>query len=339
MGSADNQGVLQCIREIVTNSIDEATMGFGKKITIELFSNNRVRCSDEARGCPFGIREDGTEALEAIYTMAHSGGKFNNKVYQNVTGLNGIGAKGTALSSDICDIWSYRNGECAHLHLDKGVKSSFDITQTSHIDGTVVEFIPSQEVYNLEPIEINFDELKKMCKNWSYLSKGISFILINQITNEKIIYCSNNGLIDLINTKDLINKPIYINLNENNIDAEIVMGWTKNRNEEWHIFTNGFENIEGGTPNTGIKTSLTNFFKKRIKLDGNTDIYRRGLYYAVAIKIPNPSFANQTKTKVNNPELRGLCQRATTQMLELFEQSQKEDYNKYRLEMDLFYSL
>ena len=89
MGSADNNGILQCIREIITNSIDEATMGFGNKISIELWEGNRVSVQDEGRGCPFGKREDGTEALEAIYTMAHSGGKFNDKTYQNVAGMNG----------------------------------------------------------------------------------------------------------------------------------------------------------------------------------------------------------------------------------------------------------
>ena len=94
MGSADNQGVLQCIREIITNSIDEATIGYGKNIKVELAWGNRIKISDEGRGAPFGLREDGTEALEAIYTMAHSGGKFDNKIYQNVAGQNGIGAKG-----------------------------------------------------------------------------------------------------------------------------------------------------------------------------------------------------------------------------------------------------
>lgn len=89
MGSADNQGVLQCIREIITNSIDEATMGFGNIIKVELFEGNKVKIEDYGRGAPFGKREDGTEALEAIYTMSHSGGKFSDKIYQNVAGLNG----------------------------------------------------------------------------------------------------------------------------------------------------------------------------------------------------------------------------------------------------------
>lgn len=89
MGSADNQGVLQCIREIITNSIDEYTMGYGKEIFVTLKEGNLVCVEDRGRGCPFGLREDGTEALEAIYTMPHSGGKFNEKTYQNVAGMNG----------------------------------------------------------------------------------------------------------------------------------------------------------------------------------------------------------------------------------------------------------
>lgn len=89
MGSADNQGVLQCIREIVTNSIDEFTMGYGKEIVIRLSKDNKVSVRDFARGTPFGLREDGVDALEAIYTLPHTGGKFSQKTYQNVAGLNG----------------------------------------------------------------------------------------------------------------------------------------------------------------------------------------------------------------------------------------------------------
>lgn len=334
MGSADNLGVLQCLREIITNSIDEATMGFGKKIIVELFENNRVRISDEGRGCPFGKREDGTEALEAIYTMAHSGAKFNDKVFQNVAGMNGIGAKGVALSADWFKVTSFREGLYAQLELKKGVK--VDYIQGKQISnenrtGTVVEFIPSQEVYNLENIKIDFEEVKKMCRDWSYLSKGIEFKLINHITNESITYLSNNGLLDFM--KDSAEKPIHktplhIVLKDGNIEAEIVMSWTGNRVENWHVFTNGLENSEGGTSLTGIKTALTNYFKKILRGEGNPDILRKGLFYAVSCKVPNPSFANQTKTKVNNPELRGLCQRATSQMLDEFQKRHNEEFQK-----------
>ena len=335
MGSADNQGVLQCVREIITNSIDEATMGFGNEITIDLYEGNRIVISDEGRGCPFGKRADGTEALEAIYTMAHSGAKFDNKIFQNVAGMNGIGAKGVALSSDHFQVWSWRDGKSATLKLEKGIKvlyeESSDSKLTKSVSGTVVEFIPSQEVYNLEPIKFDFEEIKKMCRDWSYLSKGVSFVLHNHIINEKVTYLSKNGLIDLMKEKSekmLHKTPLCITIKENGIEAEIVMGWTNNRNEVWHVFTNGLENSEGGTSLTGIKTALTNYFKKKVKGEAHPDILRKGLFYAVSCKVPNPSFANQTKTKVNNPELRGLCQRATTQMLEDFERKHNDEFSK-----------
>ena len=332
MGSADNMGVLQCIREIITNSIDEATMGFGKRIIVDLYQGNRVRIGDEGRGCPFGKREDGTEALEAIYTMAHSGAKFNDKIFQNVAGMNGIGAKGVALSADEFCVVSYRDGQYAKLELRDGIKTNFTTgvgvgTRT----GTVVEFVPSQEVYNLEPIKINFEEVKKMCRDWSYLSKGISFILTDHTTGEKVTYLSKNGMLDFMKDhgdKALHKTPLHITVAENGIEAEIVMEWTNSRSENWHVFTNGLENSEGGTSLTGIKTALTNFFKKKLKGDGSPDVLRKGLFYAVSCKVPNPSFANQTKTKVNNPELRGLCQRATTQMLEEFEYRHGDEFQR-----------
>ena len=335
MGSADNMGVLQCLREIITNSIDEATMGFGKRITVDLYKGNRVRIGDEGRGCPFGKRDDGTEALEAIYTMAHSGAKFNDKIFQNVAGMNGIGGKGVALSADEFVVISYRDGQYAKLELRDGIKTNFEQGAQTMGDkkrtGTVVEFVPSQEVYNLEPIKINFEEVKKMCQDWSYLSKGISFILTDHTTGESITYLSKNGMLDFMKDhgdKALHKTPLHITVAENGVEAEIVMEWTNSRSENWHVFTNGLENSEGGTSLTGIKTALTNFFKKKLKGDGSPDVLRKGLFYAVSCKVPNPSFANQTKTKVNNPELRGLCQRATTQMLEEFEYRHGDEFQR-----------
>lgn len=334
MGSADNMGVLQCLREIITNSIDEATMGFGKKITVELFPNNLVRITDEGRGCPFGKREDGTEALVAIYTMAHSGAKFNDKVFQNVAGMNGIGAKGVALSSDYFNVVSFRDGKFAKMELRKGIIEDYEEgDQLAGVNktGTVVEFIPSPEVYNLEPININFEDVKKMCRDWSYLSKGISFVLTNHVTKEHVTYLSKNGMLDFMKDnadKALHKTPLHITVAENGVEAEIVMEWTNSRAEDWHVFTNGLENSEGGTSLTGIKTALTNFFKKKLKGEGSPDVLRKGLFYAVSCKVPNPSFANQTKTKINNPELRGLCQRATTQMLEEFEYRHGDEFQK-----------
>lgn len=332
MGSADNQGVLQCVREIITNSIDEYTMGYGDRIRVTLDKDNTVTVQDFGRGVPFGLREDGTDALEAIYTMPHSGGKFNDKTYQNVAGMNGIGAKGVALSSDYFFVRSQRDGKIATLILVNGVKQDLTvIDQKTAWSGTFVQFTPSQEVYNLEPININFKDIKKMCEDWSYLCKGLTFELEDKITREKITYYSKNGLVDLMKAKGgkALNKtPLSICLKEGDITAEIAMEWTDSRSETSYVFTNGLENVEGGTSLTGVKTALTNFFKKKLKGEAPPEVLRKGLLYAISCQVPNPSFANQTKTKVNNIELRGLCQRATTQMLESFEQQHADEFQR-----------
>lgn len=332
MGSADNQGVLQCVREIITNSIDEATMGFCNRIIVDLYDGNRITVLDNGRGCPFGLREDGVDALEAIYTLPHSGGKFNNKIYQNVGGLNGIGAKGTALSSDTFRAVSMRDGKQCELVLKEGQKVSLT-TGSSNNRGTFVDFTPSQEVYNLEPIDLKFSDIKEMCRNWSYLYPFLTFILNNHKKGEEetVQYQAKNGLLDFMKTcadKPLNKTPLHITMKENDIEAEIVMCWTSSRNEEWHVFTNGLENTAGGTSLTGVKTALTNYFKKKIKGEVSPDILRKGLFYAVSCKVPQPSFSDQTKTKVNNPVLRGLCQRATGQMLEEFERKHSDEFEK-----------
>ena len=322
MGSADNQGVLQCIRELITNSIDEMTMGYGDEIIVQLGKDNTISVMDNARGVPFGLRDDGTEAMEAIYTMPHTGGKFDEKVYQNVAGMNGIGAKGVALSSSWFMAISFRDGKAAELVLRDGVKDHFEIhDDPDNKHGTWVQFTPSPEVYNLEPIKIDFEDLKEMCKNWSYLTKGVSFKLDNLITKESVVYKSENGILDFL--KDSIKKPIhktplYISVKEDGIECEVAMQWAADRKEHWYVFTNGLANAEGGTSLTGVKTAITNFFKKKFKEEFSPEVARSGLFYIVNCKVPNPSFANQTKTKVNNPELRGLAQRATGQMLEDF---------------------
>ena len=312
MGSADNQGVLQCVREIVSNSIDEHLMGYGSEIEVDYFENNKIRIKDYARGCPFGVREDGTEALEAIFMTPHSGGKFNNKTYSTVIGLNGIGGKGVALSAEYFKVESRREGQKVTLVIRKGVKESFNIEPTDEAAGTTIEFIPDQEVYNLEKIEIDFEEIKEMCKNWSYLNKGCKFKVNNHITKENYVFYAENGLLNLIEDKadnSIQEKPLYYVMKDGDLEVEIALKWTKNRSE-LYTFTNGLENREGGTSLTGLKSAITRNLNREFNMDLTGETSRTGLVAAISCKIPNPSFANQTKTKINNPELRGLADKA-----------------------------
>lgn len=328
MGSADNQGVLQCIREIVSNCIDEHIMGYGNKIIIELFENNLVKVTDFGRGCPFGKREDGTEALEAIFMTAHSGGKFSDKTYRSVIGMNGIGGKGVALSSKYFKVQSIRDNKKATLEIEKGIKKNFKVEKMiTKETGTIVEFIPDEEVYKLEPIHIDFEEIKSMCKNWSFLNKGLTLEVINHITNEKQSYCAKNGLLDLIADKaedEVHDHPIYYQLKDGQNEVEIALQWTKGK-EKIYVFTNGLENIEGGTSLTGLKTAITRNLNKEFKKNFTGDMARTGLVAAIACKTPNPSFANQTKTKINNPELRQLTDRAFSECFKIFIKKYPQD--------------
>ena len=329
LGSADMQGVYNAIQEIISNSIDEFYMGYGSKIVIELDGNN-IHIRDWGRGVPFGIKADGSNTLVDIYSRAHTGGKFNDKVYNSVAGLNGIGAKATCLSSVEFQVRSYRSGMMGFAHFKKGELVDYQEgpQQGTVQDGTSIRFEPDPDVYNLEPIAIDFDVLCARCKNLSYLTRGFTFDLTDKKKNKHVVYCAKNGLLDLIkdNADGAIHStPVYHTIKEGAIEAEIAMMWTKGK-EKSFTFTNGLHQSEGGTSLTGVKTAITNFIKKQFKGEFDGDMARTGLVYAVACKIPNPSFANQTKTKINNPELRGIAQRAAGAGLEDFTRKKANEF-------------
>ena len=332
LGSADMQGVYNAIQEIVSNSIDEYYMGYGKRIAISLTHTDKgdmVTIKDHARGVPFGIKGDGSNVLVDIYSRAHTGGKFNDKVYNSVAGLNGIGGKATCLSSLWFRVTSGRKGQKAIAVWEKGELVSYneEIYHNDAEQGTLVEFIPDPEVYNLEPVKIDFNVLCEKCKHLSYLTKGLRFELTSP-EGKEVVYCAKDGLLDLIKDnadKTIHSTPVYHFIREGAIEAEVAMMWTKGK-EKSFTFTNGLHQSEGGTSLTGVKTAITNFIKKQFKGEFDGDMARTGLVYAVSCKIPNPSFANQTKTKINNPELRGIAQRAAGAALENFMNRHPNDF-------------
>lgn len=332
LGSADMQGVYNAIQEIISNSVDEYYMGYGNRIEVGLGPNNMVVITDKGRGVPFGIREDGSNVLVDIFSKAHTGGKFNDKVYNSVAGLNGIGAKATCLSSFKFNVSVVREGRHAIASWEKGELISYkeEDWNNKEAHGTSIQFAPDPEVFNVEPIDIKFEELCKRCKNLSYLTKGLTFSLANSVTSEQIEYCAENGLIDLI--KDNVSNPvhqtpIYFEMEDGEEHIEVALQWTHGK-ERGFTFTNSLYHSEGGTSQTGLKTAITNFMKKQIKSGMDGDMARTGLVYAVSCKTPNPSFANQTKTKINNTSLRGLAQRATTQALGNFKNIYPNEFEK-----------
>lgn len=326
LGSADMQGVYNAIQEIISNSIDEFYMGYGKKIDILLNEElNEITIIDYARGVPFGKKEDGSNVLVDIYSKPHTGGKFNDKVYNSVAGLNGIGAKATCLSSKKFEVVSSRNGKQATAIFEKGILKDYREEKSTRPDGTTVKFIPDEEVYNLEPIKIEFNRLCESCENLSYLTKGLTFNLMKK--DKTVVYCAKNGLLDLITDKasDGIHEhPFYYQLKDGQNEVEIALQWTKGK-EKVFVFTNGIENIEGGTSLTGLKTAITRNLNKEFKRNFSGEMARTGLVAAISCKTPNPSFANQTKTKINNPELRQLADRAFSEYFKIFIKKYPQD--------------
>lgn len=330
LGSADMQGVYNAIQEIISNSIDEYYMGYGNKIDIDLHEGEGgtvITIMDYARGIPFGVKANGSNVLVDIFSKPHTGGKFNDKVYNSVAGLNGIGAKATCLSSLYFKVSVIRDGKQALAEWKKGVLTNYveEYYSGPCKSGTCVQFIPDPEVYNLEPIKVNFDELCGRCKNLSYLTKGLTFNLTGP---KRVSYCAKNGLLDLIKDnadRAIHSNPAYHIIREGNIECEVALMWTKGK-EKSFTFTNGLCQSEGGTSLTGVKTAITNFVKKQFKGEFDGDLARAGLIYAVSCKVPNPSFANQTKTKINNPELRGIAQRATGTALDNFMNRRPNDF-------------
>lgn len=339
LGSADMNGVYAAIQEIISNAIDEYYMGYGKKITIALADGDprgqKITIIDYGRGIPFGKKEDGSNVLVDIFSRAHTGGKFTDKAYNSVAGLNGIGAKATCLSSSHFAVITKRDNLGAHAIFEKGELVKYEeIPNINTSASTQIQFILDPEVYNLEPIKIDFDVLCAKCKNLSYLTKGLTFELEyfapDTKAPRKVSYCATNGLLDLVkdNVKNPVHPtPVYLELSDGANQIEIAMQWTKDR-ENSYVFTNGLYNPEGGTSLTGMKMAITRFMKKQFKGEFDGDMARTGLFYAVSCKILNPSFANQTKTKINNPELNGLAQKATTSALEDFMNGSRSEFNQ-----------
>lgn len=334
LGSADHTGVIAGLLELVNNATDEALVcPTATKIEIEV-GPDWASCRDYGRGMPHGPNDFSNEVMINLLTENHSGAKFDDNAYGGKSrGLNGTGSAATCCSSDWFKISSYRDNAEWYMEFYQGIPK-WDKCQQKPLplgcpNGTYIVYKPSQEVFNAEPIHFDFNEICSIIEEYSYFNKGVEFIVSNAETKEKKTYISKNGLMDFANTKvpKRIHKhPIHIQTTEDDIDIEIIFNWTTGR-EKFYLFSNGGENENGGTPITGIKTALTNFFKKKVKDLGSGDVVRAGLVYICSVNLKNPIYDGQTKNKITNPELRGLAQRCTTQMLEDFSRRYPSEFD------------
>ena len=330
LGSDDIDGTYQALKEIINNATDEAIAGYGKKIEISVDEkNNSIRVRDYGRGVPFGIRENGENVLVSIYSKSHTGGKFEEGAYKNASGLNGIGAKCVCLSSTWFDVFSIRNGKAAHASFEKGKLKSYDEYDTDLSDGTIVEFNPDPEVFKTGEIGYSYNKICDDIKNISYLYSGITFTIKNENTTETRSYCAKNGIVDFIkdnNPKPLHKHIIYDSIKDENGDTlEIAFQWGDGK-EQSYVFVNGLLCPEGGSPITGAKTAITRTFNSLSKQNFDGDSIRDGLFYVINCSVKNPSFANQTKSKINNANLRTMASNCFSSALKSMALRYKEEF-------------
>lgn len=320
LGSDDTEGIYQALKEIINNSTDEALAGYGDKICILLDEeSNTVTIRDFGRGVPFGIK-DGRNILVAIYTESHTGGKFDKNAYKNSSGLNGIGGTAVCMSSYKFLVKSERDGKAAMAAFEQGILKDYkEVEYTGITTGTTITFRPDEEVFINATEGFSYDRICEEIKNISYLNKRIHFI-VETTSGKKQEYYSENGIADFItdNVKDpLMNAPIIVTKKDDVDEIEIAFMWTGG-SERSYVFVNGLYCPEGGVPITGAKTAITTSMKRLSGQDFDPDLIRKGLVYAINCRVANPSFANQTKSKINNPNLRTLVSAAFKEGLEDF---------------------
>lgn len=317
LGSDDLEGTYQALKEIINNSTDEALAGYGNKIEITLNkTTNTITVRDYGRGVPFGIREDGENVLISIYSKSHTGGKFEEGAYKNASGLNGIGAKCVCLSSDDFCVKSFRDGKGAEAKFKKGEFISYNEFNTKEPNGTFVSFNPDLEVFKNGEIGYSFEKICNDIKDISYLYSGITFTI--SCDKEKKTYCAKNGIVDFVkeNNKNPLHSHIITNtvVDENGDKVEIAFQWGDGK-ENGYVFVNGLRCPEGGTPVTGAKGALTRTFNSLSGESFDGDSIRDGLFYVINCSVAQPSFANQTKSKINNANLRTLASNAFSDAL------------------------
>ena len=324
LGSDDIEGTYQALKEIINNSTDEALAGYGKKIEITLYpTTNGIRVRDYGRGVPFGIRENGENVLVSIFTKSHTGGKFDHDAYKNASGLNGIGGSCVCLSSYYFEVTSYRDGKKATATFSKGELNTYkESSAKNEKSGTDIYFVPDWEVFSNGKIGYDFTRICKDIQDISYLYPGIEFVVSNG--NDTKTYCAKNGIVDFVAeqvTKPLQKHIITSSATDGTDQVEIAFQWGSRR-EMPYVFVNGLRCPELGTPVTGARSAITKTFNTLSGQDFEGEYIRNNLFYVINCKVENPSFANQTKTKINNPSLRTLATTAFTNAL-------KDMYVKY----------
>ncbi|SLK09865.1 DNA topoisomerase (ATP-hydrolyzing) subunit B [Clostridium chauvoei] len=322
IGSTSSRGLHHLVYEIVDNSIDEALAGFCKNIEVTINEDNSITVIDDGRGMPTGIHPKmGKSTVEVIMTVLHAGGKFGGGGYKVSGGLHGVGASVVNALSEWCEVTVKREGAIWQQKYSRGnVLSELSKIGESDEHGTQVKFKPDLEIF--EETEYDFDILSNRLRELAFLNKGISITLKDKREDEERVenYLYEGGIKEFVlylnrNKEVLHPEPIYVEGEKDGIIAEISLQYNDGYSENLYSFANNIDTIEGGTHLAGFKTALTRVINDYAKKFGHIkendknlsgDDIREGLTAVVSIKISEPQFEGQTKTKLGNSEVRGI---------------------------------
>ncbi|MAG26148.1 DNA topoisomerase (ATP-hydrolyzing) subunit B [Candidatus Pacearchaeota archaeon] len=336
IGSTSKTGLHHLVYEVVDNSVDEALAGFCDSISVSLNKDGSVTVKDNGRGIP--VEKHPTykrPGVEIAVTKLHAGGKFDKGSYAVSGGLHGVGISVVnALSTNMKVIVS-RNGK-KHQQEYKVGKPQYDLKVTGSIGkgetGTEVTFMPDSEIFSTT--DFDFSVLETRFREIAFLNKGLRIALKDEKSNKKEVFHYEGGLIEFVKhvnkTKDALhNKPIYFTKKNDDIVTEVAVQYNSGFQENVLGFVNTINTVEGGTHVVGFRTALTrsinDYAKKNgmIKTGGLTgDDVREGLTAIISVKVPEPQFEGQTKTKLGNSEVKGIVDRiATLAFQEFFEEN------------------
>lgn len=328
IGSTSERGLHHLVYEVVDNSIDEAMIGECDEITVTVHKDNRVSVQDNGRGIPVDKHPKyNMSGVELIMTKLHAGGKFDKKTYQISGGLHGVGVSVVNALSEFLEVTVERNGKTYRQRYEKG-KRVTDLKEIGSTErrGTTVTFKPDKEIF--AEIEFDLDTLTNRLRELAFLNKGLKILIYDERSDKKQAFHYEGGIISFVEflnkRKEPVHIPIYLKKTKGDIELEVAMQYTTSYSENVFSFVNNINTHEGGTHLIGFKTALTrclnNYAEKEKIKDAKltSDDVREGLTAIISIKIPDPQFEGQTKTKLGNSEVKGIVDSLVTNGLNTF---------------------
>ncbi len=338
IGDVNERGLHHLVYEVVDNSIDEALAGFCNKIDVKINEDNSITVEDNGRGIPVDMHEkEHRSALEVVMTVLHAGGKFNKNSYKVSGGLHGVGVSCVNALSDHMIVNVYRDGKVYQQEYSKG-KPLYAVKEVGVTNkrGTKITFHPDGSIFTIT--EYKYDTLLERMRELAYLNKGITIDItdLREFKEDGTTpvradhFYSEKGLRDFIayldeNREKLMPDAIYIEGERKGIPIEIAMQYNTGYSENLHSYVNNINTHEGGTHLAGFRSGLTRTLKnyadrsgllQKAKVEITGDDFREGLTAIISVKVAEPQFEGQTKTKLGNAEVRGAVDEAVSEMLE-----------------------